>query len=797
MFLQRYVHVVLDAVLGAYVKNIDPEALKISVWNGKIEVDVVELQPEGFPLPPEWRIVKGTLHQLRIDLPWSNLSNQPIRVDVQDVSLLVEVCDRQHSNAPPSAADPAAAARRDHDRLRRKRATIEAIEKTSQLDANGNSSEAAAAGSSSSWTQSLVFKLLVKVLDNVQLNVQHVHLRLEDRVSDPSRPFAVGLTLDSMIIKSADEGWNYTTLVRSASASQSSFLRKKVDVNKLGVYWSLPLVPVPQSALDDAFAFVKIMQMSFWSSSTADSTRMPRLFDERDYLVQPLTLMLRLTVNDGMARLPITHHELSERVMARLGTPWKVLTINAIGDAPWQEFVDMMPRLAGNRKYTLGFVFSEAWAVAREATEEDDAVPSVSQFKGALSSCLQWPLSDVERLEESIIKYRDAVVHVMEEKSTYIDATAEIDQIQIALQRDQYLSALGLASFLNKKRRQARYAQLRPRSGRPSQCPRLWWKYAIEAVLIDVRERLARVDWKTLSLRSHQHARYKALYLCLTKNTPPPVSDRDSAPSTKEQLKQEFDALELELDIKDILQLRKAARISVTSKAEKSSHLDQQTSGSGTEASSHAIQPSGESNVPAPPITSRLWGYTSWLYGTAQTGQTGDSNRGRMGSTPDADEDIEWSDQDTQLLFQTIDYHPDKHSPGNRNEVDGRKKDDSTHIWYRFQLRLGLTGFHLSDGQSRLLSATLNNLDVKTLVRPSSIEFGIQCGDLKAIERPTLSSESILLQRMSVQEIVRQHQSVSHDEMNCIRLQHCENDLPMVDVRLELVLPSGEWVSGE
>ncbi|KAJ0408334.1 hypothetical protein ATCC90586_000075 [Pythium insidiosum] len=368
MFLQRYVHVVLDAVLGSYVKNIDPEALKISVWNGKIEVDVVELQPDAFPLPPEWRIVKGTLHQLRIDLPWSNLSNQPIRVDVQDVSLLVEVCDRPHADAPASALDPAAAARRDQDRLRRKRATIEAIEKTSQLDTKGSSSEA------SSWTQSLMFKLLVKVLDNVQLNIQHVHLRLEDRVSDPARPFAVGLTLDAMIIKSADEGWNYTTLVRSASASQSSFLRKKVDVNKLGVYWSLPLVPVPKSALDDAFAFVKIMQMNFWASTTADSTRLPRLFSDRDYLVQPLTLMIRLTVNDGLARLPITHNELSERVMARLGTPWKVLTIDAIGDAAWQEFVDMMPRLAGSRKYTLGFVFSEAWAVAREAMEEDDAL---------------------------------------------------------------------------------------------------------------------------------------------------------------------------------------------------------------------------------------------------------------------------------------------------------------------------------------------------------------------------------------------------------------------------------------
>lgn len=71
MFLQRYAHVVLDAVLGKYVKNIDPEALKMSVWNGKIEVDAVELQPEAFAflLPLGVRLVKGRLQQLRVNLP--------------------------------------------------------------------------------------------------------------------------------------------------------------------------------------------------------------------------------------------------------------------------------------------------------------------------------------------------------------------------------------------------------------------------------------------------------------------------------------------------------------------------------------------------------------------------------------------------------------------------------------------------------------------------------------------------------------------------------------------------------
>ncbi|CAH0482326.1 unnamed protein product [Peronospora belbahrii] len=50
MFLKRYVHVVLDAVLGSYIKNIDPTTLQISIWNGKIEIEALELQPDAFPL---------------------------------------------------------------------------------------------------------------------------------------------------------------------------------------------------------------------------------------------------------------------------------------------------------------------------------------------------------------------------------------------------------------------------------------------------------------------------------------------------------------------------------------------------------------------------------------------------------------------------------------------------------------------------------------------------------------------------------------------------------------------------
>ncbi|KAG6972802.1 hypothetical protein JG687_00001262 [Phytophthora cactorum] len=445
MFLQRYVHVVLDAILGSYVKNIDPAALQISVWNGKIEVEAVELQPDAFSLPKQMRLVKGTLRQLRIDLPWTNLGNQPIRVDIQDVSLLLEVCADDRA-ASDSDQTPEKQRRQKLQTLQRKRAALDAMEKA--LEFNEKNKTQTPPGQS--WTQSFLFKLMVKVLDNVQVHVQHLHLRMEDAVSDPSRPYAVGMTLEAIIIKSADEGWNYTMVGRGQQVQDgASFIRKKMDINKFGIYWSLPLVPVPAAVLSDAEAFATLMRSNFSigkkleelepspSPPTSESvetvkTTSPPLFKPSDYIVHPLTVSMKLTVNDGNAKLPITHQELSERVLSRLGTPWMVETIDAIGDGAWREFLEMMPKLAGERKYTLGFVFSEAWSVARDLTEEEDEIPSVRQFKEALSSCMQWSLEEVDRVEPCIVKYREAVVHVMEEKSTYIDAQASIDQIKMA-----------------------------------------------------------------------------------------------------------------------------------------------------------------------------------------------------------------------------------------------------------------------------------------------------------------------------------------------------------------------------
>lgn len=866
MFLQRYVHVVLDAVLGSYVKNIDPDALQISVWNGQLEVAAVELQPDALPLPAELRLVKGALRRLRIDMPWTNLASEPIRVEVEDVSVLLEVRDAAKAQQAETAsdgtdgADDPARLKKTRETLRRKRAAMDAIEKATQLNERN-----VQLLQGQSWTHSFFFKLLVKALDNVQLHVQHLHVRLEDSVSDPTQPYAVGLTLESLIIKSADAGWNYTMVVRGAQGEAgATILRKKMEVNKFGVYWSLPLTAVPTAVLDDNIAFADLMQRNVRSLppealATAAPSH-PPLFRPQDYVIHPLTVSMKLTVNDGNAKLPLTHQELSDRVLSRLGTPWMVETIGAIGDEPWREFLASMPKLAGDRKYTLGFVFSEAWSVARDMSEEEDVIPSVDQFKVALSSCLQWSAQEVDRLELCIVKYRDAVVHVMDEKSTYIDANATVDQVRISTTRRQYLSALSLVSFLTVKRRQARYLSIRPKRVRVKENPALWWKYAIGAVLLDVRERLARVDWEALRADKERRKRYIELYQLVAHSSSHAASlvSADVKTLTKEGAFAALDEIELAMDVKDLLRLRRAARKEIEEKEQEKkqlSKIEQRRSQNGGAGDDNAVA------VAAPPTTSStIWSYASWLTGAsaASTAAAQATTPGGAGSL--TTDDVRWSDQDTKDLYDAINFHPEGEGGGDDADPSKKKKkkkssdalqensavQDQQHIWYRFQLGLTQASFGLykdddsvQTGASRssspeseplfdeeasgvwspprpvstcLLLASLDNVDIQFLVRPSSLEMGLQVRDAFFSQDPQLvvrgegrmspriavrSHRDFFLQRMDMAEVLRYHPVGAREKITSVRLRDCEKELPLMKLSIESRREAVDEVQGD
>lgn len=447
---------------------------------------------------------------------------------------------------------------------------------------------------------------------------------------------------------------------------------------------------------------------------------------EQDYLLAPITHKLRLILNDSGVNVPLSSTQFVHRVFNRLGTQWMVHTIDAITDERWATFIEEMPHLAAGKKYTLRFVFTEAWAVACDAchVEEEettdvaasgDSIPTIEAYEKALSSILQWPISDVSVLSESIRSFRDAAVYVLQEKSTYVDLEAQFETISFKMSHEQYQSMLAFVSCLARYSIKAQYADLRPQQSVKSN-PRAWWRYAIESNRRQVRQRLSRIDWSRVVKRRTQRARYMELYI------------QQSVSKLDDNGRDEFDRLEDDLDLDEIVSYRKRAIEKVKQ-----------------ERSEHASTNSGSS----------YFSYSYWFGSSKETG-------GELLSS--------LSDAERTAVYDAID-----------SNVKGM--EDST-VLVRVRAQLRRVDVKLDMKDSPLIAAHIDGLDVEYLQRNDSKEIGLLLEDVAVVDKWTERSiQSTIIDRMALEDAARLNPGL---QLPGLRLKECENRLPLLRLNIEL-----------
>jgi hypothetical protein len=52
-----------------------------------------------------------------------------------------------------------------------------------------------------------VEKMATQIIRNVQVKITDIHLRYEDKVTQPERPFSLGITLRNLSVHTTDENW--------------------------------------------------------------------------------------------------------------------------------------------------------------------------------------------------------------------------------------------------------------------------------------------------------------------------------------------------------------------------------------------------------------------------------------------------------------------------------------------------------------------------------------------------------------------------------------------------------------
>uniref|UniRef100_A0A146KJR5 Vacuolar protein sorting-associated protein 13A n=1 Tax=Lygus hesperus TaxID=30085 RepID=A0A146KJR5_LYGHE len=207
---------VVNKYIGNYVENLNADQLKVGIWGGNVVVENLAIRPGAFDdLDLPVKTVFGHLGKLTLQIPWKDLYNSPVKVEVEGLYVLV---------VPNSDIkyDPI---KDKKYRLDEKMAEVKKVEKAKKLElekANPKQAE----------PSTFAEKLTANIIKNVQITLKDIHIRFEDKFSNPGKPSAAGITLDLLQVTSIAR-WGEQVPVDPAN-----LIFKQLVISSFSVYWN-------------------------------------------------------------------------------------------------------------------------------------------------------------------------------------------------------------------------------------------------------------------------------------------------------------------------------------------------------------------------------------------------------------------------------------------------------------------------------------------------------------------------------------------------------------------------------
>ncbi|KAJ0400313.1 hypothetical protein P43SY_002061 [Pythium insidiosum] len=173
---------VLTNVLGSYIdpRCFSPDKINVEVWSGYVVLRDLELKPEALAAQPAVQLVRGVVGSIELKIPWNRLQSESVVLTIDDVYLLARV-----------EADIEGVLM-EMDEFTIKKQLLEQLYQDAQRQEAADRENPASNKSDDGFTA----RLVNKIIDNIELHIRRVHLRLEDHTTG-DHPFAIGLTIES------------------------------------------------------------------------------------------------------------------------------------------------------------------------------------------------------------------------------------------------------------------------------------------------------------------------------------------------------------------------------------------------------------------------------------------------------------------------------------------------------------------------------------------------------------------------------------------------------------------------
>lgn len=258
----------LTKYLGSFVEGVDRRNLQVAVWQGEVILTHLRVKRrtlDEFKLP---LFVKGGyLGQLSLMIPWNNLQNEAIIVILEDLHVRISPYG-DHSEAEEETESLPTS-----KTLKEKEAEIQAFEAGRELPKLEG--EAANPGS-------FFGALLTKIVDNIQVQINNVHIRYESDITDKLHPqLSFGITLEHLDIVSTDPNFSPSFLHVS-----HSIIYKLLSLKNFAVY--LNAKDPPLCCESDNDMVTKMRNMVYRTDNSRTNV---------NYVIRPVRLTVKAIVN--------------------------------------------------------------------------------------------------------------------------------------------------------------------------------------------------------------------------------------------------------------------------------------------------------------------------------------------------------------------------------------------------------------------------------------------------------------------------------------------------------------------
>ncbi|CAB1336324.1 unnamed protein product [Coregonus sp. 'balchen'] len=230
--LEGLVAWVLNTYLGKYVSNLNTDQLSIALLKGAVELENLPLRKDAlreFDLPFE--VKAGFIGKITLQIPFYRPHSDPWVISMSQLNLIIGPVRPQEYDEETE---------REAERERKKQ-LLKALEDKwkSECEQKGES-----------YWYSVTASVVTRIVENIELKIQDVHLRFEDDLTNPGKPFCFGVCIKNVSAQNS-----------SIEPAQRLMRQKQLEIKEFSVYWdtvSSMLGDLPANEIQEAMT--KCMQ---------------------------------------------------------------------------------------------------------------------------------------------------------------------------------------------------------------------------------------------------------------------------------------------------------------------------------------------------------------------------------------------------------------------------------------------------------------------------------------------------------------------------------------------------------